>query len=104
MRDPPVALLSSVQVIDLTRDFEDGLQRLERKLKAAGIDPSDTFHWDGSRPPYPGLPAFDEEHAAAFFVAKMRSSKGPMRCAVSTVSVRHNLSCSLALLEVASRY
>src|SRR4051794_4615313 len=36
-------------------------------MLAAGIDPKDAFDWDGRRPPYPGLMAFQEEDAAIFF-------------------------------------
>jgi WD40 repeat protein len=60
-------LLRSVQVTDLTIDPEQGFARLWRGLKAAGLDPADSFDWDGSRPPYPGLLAFDEKDAAIFF-------------------------------------
>jgi hypothetical protein len=48
-------LLRSVQVTDLTVNPEQGFARLWRGLKAAGLDPADSFDWDGSRPPYPGL-------------------------------------------------
>jgi WD40 repeat protein len=61
------ALLRTVQVIDLTERREEGLDRLLRGLKAAGLDPANSFDWDGSRPPYPGLLAFEEADAAVFF-------------------------------------
>ena len=61
------ALLRMLQVIDLTERREEGLDRLSRGLKAAGLDPANSFDWDGSRPPYPGLPAFEEADAAVFF-------------------------------------
>ncbi len=60
-------LLRTVQVIDLTERREEGLDRLSRGLKAAGLDPANSFAWDGSRPPYPGLLAFEEADAAVFF-------------------------------------
>ena len=64
--DCPIhSLLTSLQVLDLTAG--DGLDRLAHGLKAAGLDPTDSFDWDGSRPPYPGLLAFDESDAAIFF-------------------------------------
>ena len=61
------AVLRTVQVIDLTEQREEGLDRLLRGLKAAGLDPANSFDWDGSRPPYPGLLAFEEADAAVFF-------------------------------------
>jgi hypothetical protein len=60
-------VLTDRQVIDLTMDRDEAYSRLERGLLAAGLDPADTFDWDGTRPPYPGLPAFQEEDAAVFF-------------------------------------
>ena len=61
------ALLRTVQIIDLTERREEGLDRLMRGLKAAGLDPANSFDWDGSRPPYPGLLAFEDADAAVFF-------------------------------------
>jgi hypothetical protein len=61
------AVLTDVQVLDLSDDREDAYQRLGRGLIIAGLDPRNFFDWDGSRPPYPGLLAFKEEDAAIFF-------------------------------------
>jgi WD40 repeat protein len=61
------SLLTTLQVLDLTNGKRDSLDRLAHGLKAAGLDPTDSFDWDGSRPPYPGLLAFDEPDAAIFF-------------------------------------
>lgn len=55
------------QVVDLTQDGGNGLQQLGRGLAAAGIDAADPFDWDGTRPPFPGLMAFQEKDAAVFF-------------------------------------
>ncbi|MDI5891503.1 TIR domain-containing protein [Halomonas rhizosphaerae] len=52
--------LAELQVIDLTREPELGYQRLGRELTSV-------FDWDRSRPPYPGLMAFQEVDAAIFF-------------------------------------
>jgi len=60
-------LLKTAQVIDFTADRETALTRLARGLKAAGLDPADSFDWDGTRPPYPGLLNFEEEDAGIFF-------------------------------------
>lgn len=61
------SVLTSRQAIDLVRDGEAGYERLWAGLKAAGIDAGTSFDWDGKRPPYPGLMAFDEQDAAVFF-------------------------------------
>jgi len=60
-------VLTSRQILDLTTDREEAYQRLWRGLRAAGLDPADAFDWDGSRPPYPGLMAFQEEDAGIYF-------------------------------------
>jgi hypothetical protein len=66
--DCPIhSLLTTLQVLDLTAGKRNGLDRLAHGLKASGLDPTDSFDWDGSRPPYPGLLAFDEPDAAVFF-------------------------------------
>ncbi|MEM9535017.1 MAG: TIR domain-containing protein [Cyanobacteria bacterium P01_E01_bin.45] len=56
-----------LQHVDLAGDRKLGYQRLANGLKAKGLDPKDTFDWDPSRPPYPGLHSFDERDAAIFF-------------------------------------
>ena len=61
------ALLRTAQVIDFTADRHDALSRLSRGLKAAGLDPADSFDWDATRPPYPGLLSFEDEDAGIFF-------------------------------------
>lgn len=59
--------LTNVQVIDATVGWDGAYQRLEKGLLDAGLDPKDLFDWDNRRPPYPGLPAFQEQDAAIFF-------------------------------------
>jgi tetratricopeptide (TPR) repeat protein len=59
-------VLTANQVLDLTEEKEEGYRRLQRGLLAAGLDPDEPI-WDKSRPPYPGLMAFQEEDAAVFF-------------------------------------
>ncbi len=62
------SVLADSQVIDfLHSSEEEGLERLKQGLSVAGIDAEDPFDWDGRRPPYPGLLAFQEEDAAIFF-------------------------------------
>jgi len=60
-------LLRTAQVIDFTAHRDDALSRLSRGLKAAGLDPADSFDWDATRPPYPGLLSFEDEDAGIFF-------------------------------------
>lgn len=60
-------ILTGKQVIDATAGWDAAYQRLEKGLLAAGLDPKDLFDWDSRRPPYPGLPAFQEQDAAVFF-------------------------------------
>lgn len=60
-------ILTGNQVIDATTNWGQAYQRLANGLLKAGLDPKDLFDWDGTRPPYPGLPAFQEQDAAIFF-------------------------------------
>ena len=60
-------MLCRHQAIDLTTDPDAGLRGLARGLLEAGLDPSSGFTWDASRPPYPGLMAFQEADAPVFF-------------------------------------
>lgn len=62
---PPA--FADVQIVDLRHDREDGYRRLWAGLRRAGLDPSEMFNWDGSRPPYPGLMVFREHSAAVYF-------------------------------------
>src|SRR4051794_218050 len=59
-------LLADVQWTDLA-DLEAGLGRLLAGLRSAGLDPADSFAWDPTRSPYPGLVPFAPEDAAVFF-------------------------------------
>jgi hypothetical protein len=61
------SLVASRQAIDVARDGPVAYERLWAGLQAIGIDPHASFDWDGSRPPYPGLMAFQEADAAVFF-------------------------------------
>ena len=60
-------LLADHQVVDLTVDKEEGYRRVLRGISEAGVDPNDAFSWDGRRPPYPGLMAYQEADAGVFF-------------------------------------
>jgi len=57
--------LTELQVIDAITDRPHTYERLLQGLRMAGLD--DPAIWDGSRPPYPGLMAFQEADAAVFF-------------------------------------
>ncbi len=69
-------ILADRQAIDLTAGAEAGYERLARGLLAAGLDPADAFDWDGGRPPYPGLLAFQEQDAAVFFGREAETGEG----------------------------
>ncbi len=60
-------VLMDRQILDLTKDRGDAFRRLGQGLTLAGIDATNPFDWDGSRPPYPGLLTYSEEDAAVFF-------------------------------------
>lgn len=60
-------ILQTVQLVDLSARRDEGLARLRRGLEQAGLDPADSFDWQPTRSPYPGLAAFDAEDAAVFF-------------------------------------
>jgi WD40 repeat protein len=58
---------SDIQHLDLVKDREGGLERLAANLTNVVLNARGGFHWDGKRPPYPGLLAFDEADAAIYF-------------------------------------
>jgi hypothetical protein len=61
-----LGLLDDVQWVDLA-EGEPAFSRLWRGLREAGLDPADSFAWDTTRSPYPGLESFAAEDAAVFF-------------------------------------
>jgi hypothetical protein len=56
-----------IQHLDLLKDREGGLARLARELTEVVLNARGGFSWEHTRPPYPGLPAFDEADAAIYF-------------------------------------
>lgn len=58
---------SDIQTLNLLSDRAGGLERLSRELVRIALDAQGGFHWDASRPPFPGLLAFHEEDAALYF-------------------------------------
>jgi WD40 repeat protein len=70
------SILTRLQIIDWTQDTEEAWKRLQRGLLGAGIDPRDSFAWDGTRPPYPGLLSFEPEDAAIFFGREQEIQEG----------------------------
>jgi WD40 repeat protein len=65
--DPGPTTAANLQVLDLRQEREAGLEQLKKELAAIALTAQGGFPWDGSRPPYPGLPAFEEEDAAIYF-------------------------------------
>ena len=65
-RDGRHPLLGAVQWLDLT-DGTDRFDRLGNVLRGLELDPDRSLNWDPSRPPYPGLRAFEPEDAGVFF-------------------------------------
>jgi hypothetical protein len=61
-----LSLLADVHWVDLGDD-DSGVDRVLAGLRAAGMDPADSFTWDPHRSPYPGLVPFAPEDAAVFF-------------------------------------
>jgi WD40 repeat protein/energy-coupling factor transporter ATP-binding protein EcfA2 len=60
------SLLAAEQAINLP-EGDAAYSRLLRGLKAAGLDPADSFSFPINREVYPGLKSFAPEDAAAFF-------------------------------------
>ncbi len=56
-----------LQAIDLLADRQDGLERLERRLRVITQQSSDGFDLANGVAPFPGLAAFEEDQAAVFF-------------------------------------
>lgn len=56
-----------IQALNLLSDREGGLEQLSKELTRIALDAQGGFPWDSSRPPYPGLSAFQEEDAALYF-------------------------------------
>jgi hypothetical protein len=58
---------SGIQNLDLIKDREGGLERLRSELTQISLNTRGGYAWDPSRPPFPGLLAFDEADAAIYF-------------------------------------
>jgi hypothetical protein len=58
---------SDIQQLDLIKDREGGLERLGTELARIALNARGGFPWDHTRPPWPGLLAFDEADAAIYF-------------------------------------
>jgi TPR repeat protein len=56
-----------IQALDLISDRDGGLERLALELTRLALDSQGGFPWDGSRPAFPGLLAFQEDDAAIYF-------------------------------------
>jgi hypothetical protein len=58
--------IDDVRWIDLC-EGETRFARLFAGLRPAGLDPADSFAWDPTRSPYPGLESFSGDDVAALF-------------------------------------
>ncbi|MDQ5770493.1 toll/interleukin-1 receptor domain-containing protein, partial [Thiothrix subterranea] len=58
---------ADIQHLDLTKDRDDALQRLHAQLTELTLTLQQRFDWDKTRPPYPGMLAFEAEDAPVFF-------------------------------------
>jgi tetratricopeptide (TPR) repeat protein len=60
-------VLPDIQAVDLMDWNAEGLARLEQRLNAITDELARGFRLDPSRPPYPGIHAFEAEDAAIYF-------------------------------------
>lgn len=58
---------ADLQHLDLTKDRDDALQRLHAQLTELTLTLQQRFDWDKTRPPFPGMLAFEAEDAPVFF-------------------------------------
>ena len=56
-----------IQHLDIVNDREGGLASLAAELTDVVVNARGGFDWDHTRPPYPGMLAFDEADAAIYF-------------------------------------
>lgn len=56
-----------IQGVDLERWDQEGREHLAARIRSVGEEAARGFAWDRSRPPYPGIQAFDRDDAAIFF-------------------------------------
>jgi hypothetical protein len=71
--DVHLELLDDLQWLDLA-EGELTFTRLWAGLRQEGLEPTDSFSWDPTRRPYPGLEPFAPEDAAVFSAETTRSS------------------------------
>jgi hypothetical protein len=65
--DAGPTIAPDLQVLDLRQEREAGLEQLKKQLVEIALTAQSGFPWDGTRPPYPGLLAFEEEDAPIYF-------------------------------------
>src|SRR3712207_7079325 len=66
-RPPRSTLFPYTTLFRSLAEGERAYGRLWAGLRQAGLDPADSFSWDPTRRPYPGLEPFAPEDAAVFF-------------------------------------
>ena len=74
-----LGLLDDVQWIDLS-EGETAFARLWAGLRRAGLDPADSFAWDPTRSPYPGLEVLHAARMPPCSLAAIMRSRGWWSC------------------------
>ncbi len=60
-------IAADIQSIDITKEGDGGFEKLRRSLTEVALNAQGGFPLDPTRPPFPGLRAFEKEDAAIFF-------------------------------------
>ncbi len=58
---------ADIQHLNLVKDRESALERLAAELTNIALNARNGFPWDKTRPPFPGLLAFNQSDAAIYF-------------------------------------
>jgi hypothetical protein len=84
--DPGLPIAPDLQVLDLRQERDAGLQQIRKELEAIALSAHRGFSWNGTRPPCPGLLAFEEEDAPIYF-----GRDEEIRHLIERLTARHTL-------------